>query len=187
MDHEDRDRHLWWLALHGLRLGEIARLRWESVDFDAGTLASVETRVAVGDEIRSGTPKSKASKRVLPMDAALADVLRAARAAQRAERLALGPDYAGGEYVASGPSGNPYHPNLLTFRWGKLLDSLGITRVRLHDARHSSVSFQLARGIPLPTVAAWHGHQNPAVTAAIYAHSQPDALRDVAAIYRRAE
>jgi len=27
--------------------------------------------------------------------------------------------------------GQPYHPNLLTFRWGRMLDGLGIERVRL--------------------------------------------------------
>ena len=34
-------------------------------------------------------------------------------------------------------AGVEYHPNLLTFRWGKLLDDLAIRRVRLNDARHS--------------------------------------------------
>ncbi|MDH3045043.1 site-specific integrase [Gordonia alkanivorans] len=187
LDHEDRDRHLWWLALHGLRRGEIAGLRWDKVNFESGILTVSENRVVVGDQISSGTPKSKASQRHLPMSDDLMDVLRAARASQRAERLALGQDYGSGEYVASDATGDPYHPNLLTFRWGKLLDTLGIPRVRLHDARHSSVSLLIARGVDIPTVAAWHGHQNPAVTMARYAHSQPEALRSAAAVYRRAE
>ncbi|MBR7539469.1 site-specific integrase, partial [Mycobacterium tuberculosis] len=81
------------------------------------------------------------------------DVLRAARKSQRAERLALGEDYQGGEYVASDETGRVYHPNLLTFRWGKMLYTLTIERVRLHDARHSSVSLMIARGVDIPTVA----------------------------------
>ena len=45
--------------------------------------------------------------------------------------------YGSDEYVASDETGQPYHPNLLTFRWGRMLDVLGIEQVRLQDARHS--------------------------------------------------
>jgi hypothetical protein len=33
------------------------------------------------------------------------------------------------------------------------------------------------RGVPLSVVAAWLGHADASVTARIYAHSQPDALK----------
>ena len=33
---KDRSGHLWYLALSGLRLGEIAGLRWSDIDFGAG-------------------------------------------------------------------------------------------------------------------------------------------------------
>jgi hypothetical protein len=45
----------------------IAGLRWANVDLNAKTVRVVENRVAVGAEIMSGTPKSKASTRTLPM------------------------------------------------------------------------------------------------------------------------
>src|SRR5271157_587139 len=59
----------------------------------------------------------------------------AARKRQAEERLAFGQGYGSGEYVASDEAGQCYHPNLLTFRRGRMLDELGIKRVRLHDAR----------------------------------------------------
>jgi integrase len=34
---KDRNGHLWWLALSGLRRAEIVGLRWDDVDFDAAT------------------------------------------------------------------------------------------------------------------------------------------------------
>lgn len=92
--------------------------------------------MAVGKDIVSGTPKSKGSNRTLPLPDEVVDVLKAARKRQTAERLAFGAGYGSGEYVASDEFRQPYHPNLLTFRWGKLLDELKIERVRLHDARH---------------------------------------------------
>ncbi len=86
----------------------------------------MENRVAVGAEIVSGTPKSKASTRKLPMPDEVVDVLRAARKRQAEQRLAFGSGYRSGEYVTSDELGQPCHPNLLTFRWGRMLDGLGI-------------------------------------------------------------
>ncbi len=126
LDHECRDRHLWTLALYGLRRGEIAGLRWRNVDLKAKTVTIAENRVAVGRDIVAGTPKSKASNRTLPLPDEVVDVLRSARKRQAEERLAFGEGYGSGEYVASDETGQPYHPNLLTFRWGLMLDGLGI-------------------------------------------------------------
>jgi len=43
LDHECRDRHLWALALCGLRRGELAGPRWEHVDLTARPSASLRT------------------------------------------------------------------------------------------------------------------------------------------------
>jgi integrase len=185
LDHECRDRHLWTLALYGLRRGEIAGLRWTNVDLNAKTVRIAENRVAVGAEIMSGTPKSKASSRTLPMPDEVVDVLRAARKRQAEERLALGSGYGSGEYVASDESGEPYHPNLLTFRWGRMLDGLGIERVRLHDARHSCATLMHLRQVPIAVIAAWLGHASAAFTLSVYAHSQDDALKAAASSFGR--
>src|SRR5690242_12174278 len=69
----------------------------------------------------------------------------------------------------------PYHPNLLTFRWGRMLDELGISRVRLHDARHSCATPMYLRQVPIAVIAAWLGHASAAFTLSVYAHSQYDA------------
>lgn len=119
LDHECRDRHLWALALYGLRRGEIAGLRWANVDLKAKTVSIVENRVAIGKQIVTGTPKSNASNRTLPLPDEVVAVLEAARQRQSEERWAFGEGYGSGEYVASDETGQPYHPNLLTFRWAK--------------------------------------------------------------------
>jgi integrase len=68
----------------------------------------------------------------------------------------------------------------LTFRWGKLLDDLGIDRVRLHDARHSCATLMHLRGVPIAVIAAWLGHASAAFTMSVYAHSQDDAPKAAA-------
>ncbi|MCZ4536965.1 site-specific integrase [Gordonia terrae] len=185
LDYACRDRHLWTLALYGLRRGEIAGLRWDNVDLGSKTVTVAENRVAVGREIVAGTPKSKRSQRTLPLPDEVVEVLRAARKQQLQERMALGEAYGSGEYVACDEAGKPYHPNLLTFRWGKLLEALKIPHVRLHDARHSCATLMHLRGVPIAVIAAWMGHASAAFTLATYAHSQDDALKAAASSFGR--
>lgn len=83
LDHDCQDRHLW--ALYGPR--------WTTVDLNAKTLRLMENRVAVGSEIISGTTKSKASAKTLPIPDEVDDALRAARQRQAEVRLAFGGGY----------------------------------------------------------------------------------------------
>jgi integrase len=183
--HECRDRHLWALALCGLRRGEISGLRWEHVnltdraasDLPARSIRIAENRVEVGREVEVGSPKSRASRRVLPLPDDVADLLKAARKRQLAERLAFGEGYGAGDYVAVDGTGVPYKPAVLTWRWGAMLDSIKIARVRLHDARHSCATLMHLGSVPIAVIAAWLGHANAAFTLSTYAHSQDEALQ----------
>jgi integrase len=108
-----------------------------------------------------------------------------ARKRQLSERMAFGEGYGGGEYVAVDETGDPYKPAVLTWRWGAMLDSLKIKRVRLHDARHSTATLMHLRGVPIAVIAAWLGHANAAFTMATYAHSQDEALQAAAMSFGR--
>jgi integrase len=185
LDHDCRDRHLWALALYGLRRGEIAGLRWANVDLKANTIIVAENRAVVDREVVVGTPKSKASNRALPMPDEVPEVLRAARKRQTEERLAFGQGYGAGDYVASDETGQPYHPDTMTSAWGRMLDELGIERVRLHDARHSCATLMHLRGVPIAVIAAWLGLASAAFTMSVYAHSQDDALKAAASSFGR--
>jgi integrase len=185
LDHDCRDRHLWALALYGLRRGEIAGLRWANVDLKAKTVSVVENRVPIGKQVIVGTPKSKASNRTLPMPGEVVELLKAARKRQAEERLAFGEGYGSGEYVASDETGQPYRPQLLTLRWGRMLDQLDIERVRLHDARHSCATLMHLRQVPIAVIAAWLGHASAAFTMSVYAHSPDDALKAAASSFGR--
>ena len=81
---KDRNGHLWYLALSGLRRGEIAGLRWGDVDFDAGTISVARGRVQVGAAaVDENEPKTRASRRTLPLDEGLLSVLGAPQPAMR--------------------------------------------------------------------------------------------------------
>ena len=197
LDHDCRDRHLWTLALYGLRRGELAGLRWAHVNLTdkaigegkdiipAKHLRITENRVAIGSVIETGPPKSRASKRTLPIPDDVLPVLRAARRRQLEERLLLGDGYNPEDYVGCDESGAPYHPNLLTFRWGRMLARLEIDHVRLHDARHTCGTLMHLNHVPIAVISAWLGHASAAFTQAVYTHSQDAALKAAATSFQR--
>jgi len=86
--NEDRNGHLWYLALSGLRRGEIAGLRWEDVDFDASTIGIARSRVVqVGAAtVAENEPKTPSSRRTLPLDEGLISVLNRASARYAQEK-----------------------------------------------------------------------------------------------------
>ncbi|MCW2660791.1 MAG: hypothetical protein JWP83_1943 [Mycobacterium sp.] len=99
--HIDGDRYgiAWQLALTGLRRGEVAGLGWSDIDLTGRTLQISSTRLRFGKHLVEDTPKSRASRRTLPIPDHLAAALRAARAIQAADRLALGEEYEASGYV----------------------------------------------------------------------------------------
>ncbi|MGE3655518.1 MAG: site-specific integrase [Mycolicibacterium sp.] len=136
---EDRNGHLWYLALAGLRRGEIAGLRWEDVDFEDGTVTIARNRVQVGAKaVTENDPKTASSRRTLPLDEGLLAVLKRTRTAQSAERLRLGAAYKDSGYVAVNEAGPPYTPGALTNMWHRMTKAAKVRPIRLHDARHTA-------------------------------------------------
>lgn len=180
-----RNRHILYLALNGLRRGEIAGLRWDDIDFDKGTLSITRNRVQLdssvvadgASRVASNDPKTRSSIRTLPIDSDLVRVLREVRTNQREEQLRAGTAYEPSGYVAVSELGTAYTPDALTKIWHKLTDNAGVRAIRLHDARHSAGTAMHLRGVPIATIAAWLGHSDASFTMTRYAHSQDDALK----------
>jgi integrase len=118
---KDRNGHLWYLALSGLRRGEVAGLRWADVDLDAGTVTIARNRVQAGaGNVVENEPKTLSSCRTLPLDEGLIAVLKSASARLAQGRLALGAAHADSGYVAVTEAGEPYTPDTLTRMWHKM-------------------------------------------------------------------
>jgi integrase len=137
-------------------------------------------RVQNAAEVVENALTTASSMRDLPLDDGLIKVLRKAKAKQTEERLAAAGAYRGGEYVLSDEIGRPYRPDHIYRRWKRCLRIAKVPHVRLHDARHSCATSMHTRGVPLAVISAWLGHADPSVTARMYLHSDPDALRDAA-------
>ncbi len=161
-------------ALTGLRRGELLAVRWQHVDLDKGSLfvaASLEhSRVASG-RIRFKGPKSKTSRRVIPLAPECIKLLRSHKAQQEEEKRIAADLYVDDDLVFPDSDGNPWPPDTFTTQFSKLTRTVGMRGVRFHDLRHAFASLALGDGVSIKEVQTLLGHSSPVVTLSVYARS----------------
>lgn len=159
--HGDRLAAAWLLSMTGLRRSEVLGLRWEDVDFGAGTVRIERGRVAVTPTTTTvDAPKSEQSRRVVPVGVFPGTIaaLKALKARQATERLALGTGYRPSAYVVVDERGRPPRPEWYSDRFRALCRAAGVPEIHLHALRHSGESYLLGQGVPAVDVAALYGH-----------------------------
>jgi integrase len=178
-----RDHRLyacWLLSCYGLRRSEVLGLRWSAIELDSGVLSVRRGRVAVGTETVEGAPKSRRSRRDLPLPAELTEALRALRTRQKREALELKRGWSDDRLVAVDEAGTPLRPEFYTDEFQRLRTRAALQRIKLHGLRNTSGTLMLDAGHPVHIVAAWHGH-DPAVLLSIYSDAKADELRAASA------
>ncbi len=177
----DRLEALWILMLtSGMRRGELIGLKWADVDLDAGRLAVRRARVAVGYQIVWSSPKTAKSARVIALDPATCEVLRAHRARQDAEKALVGDSYHDEDILFAKPDGSSLHPDYVSQRFGRLVKKAGLTMIRPHDTRHTAATLLLEAGIPVKVVSERLGHSTTSTTADLYQHVAPHMQEEAA-------
>lgn len=162
---------MWRLVLMaGLRRGELCGLRWKDVNLAAGTVTVATTRV-VADTVVEGEPKTRAGHRVVSLDRATLDGLKAWRKLHAEERLAAGGAWVDHGLVLVDELGRPPHPETVSRWWREAIDRAGVRPIRLHDARHTSATVLLRAGVPVKVVSQRLGHADVAVTMRVYQHT----------------
>ncbi len=178
---DDRLYALWVLVLAtGMRRGELAGLRWDDVDLDAGVLAVRRARVSVAYAVHESDPKTRSSRRTISLDSRVVAVLRAHRRRQLEDRLAWGPAWTDTGYVFTTECGEPLHPERVTVLFGRLVVAAGVPKVRLHDLRHTSASLMLAAGVHPKVVSERLGHSSVSITLDLYSHVIPGLQAEAA-------
>ena len=173
MTGDDRLAALWSLALHtGLRQGELPGLRWQDMDLDRGVLTVLQTIRVIDGKIETGAPKSKGSRRTVPIAAPDLDSLKAWRTRQLAERMRAGPAWTDTGLVFTRQIGKPLFARNMSRRWHQLLDVAGIERRGMHAARHTTATLLMAAGEHPKVVQELLGHATIALTLDTYSHVQ---------------
>jgi integrase len=169
------------------RLGPLFALRWDDLDFDAGTLAvrHAMQRVKYGDEMatpRFVEPKTQKSRRTLNLPASAVAAFRSQRVRQLEDRLLAGERWQGEHWglVFTTTVGTPLNPSNVTHRLQRLLAEAGLPRQRFHDLRHCCASLMLAQHVPARVVMDTLGHSQISLTLNTYSHAMPAMQRDAA-------
>ncbi len=171
---EDRLVAAWTLLLtRGLRRGELAGLRWDAVDLEAGTIRIIRTRVLVDGRPVDSVPKTDTGRRMIPLDPSLLATLKSHKTRQGQERWAAGDAWSDEGYVFTDELGRPVYPDLFSERFSALASAAGLRRIRLHDLRHTTASLLIAAGVPVKVVSELLGHASPTITQNIYQHVMP--------------
>ena len=121
---------------------------------------------------KTSAPKSRRSRRDLPLPAELAEALHALKIRHKAEALALGVGWCDDRLIAVREDGEPLRPEFYTDEFHRLRCRAGLRRTRLHGLRNTSGTLMLDQNKPVHIVAAWHGH-DPAVLLSIYSDARP--------------
>ncbi len=171
---------IWLLYITtGLRRGEGLGLRWRDVDFTTGRLNVVQSVVDVGGHACIQEPKTAAARRIVRLSPACVMALREHRTRQVARRL-VAPTWAEHDLIFTTDDGGPINPRNLARAFDLLQSKAGVTRIRVHDLRHTHATLLFNDGQNVKMISQRLGHSDVSITLSVYAHLAPDA-QDIAA------
>lgn len=164
----DRLEALYVLAVTtGARQGELLGLRWEDVDFAAGTITIART-IFRG---RPQPPKTRYSRRTIKLSRLALDALARHRQKTSSES----------GYIFATRSGRPIScHNLINRSWIPLLKKAGIPHTRFHNLRHTAATLMLRQGVHPKIAQETLGHSSIEITLDLYSHVM-SGMGDVAA------
>ena len=158
----------------GLRHGEVLGVRWK--DIDSGQLRVSQVIVHFGADLTLSTPKTSASRRLIPLDPGTLALLEARRHLQNEEREKTAPLWGSPspefqDLVFTNELGGPLHPRNFDRVWYRLQQKAGVPRRRFHDLRHMYTSMMAAKGFDPTLVSSLLGHTDPSFTLRRYSHA----------------
>jgi integrase len=153
-------------VLTGLRIGELLALRWKHLDLLLGRIQVRET-VSEG---KFGTPKTKSSRRDVP----ISDTVREALLVQRSRSRQTGAD----DLIFTTPKQTPLNPkNLLRRQLRPACVALELPLVSWHSFRHTHATLLGEVGESLKTAQALLGHSDLETTLNVYTHAIPESQK----------
>lgn len=167
-----------WL---GMRQGELFGLRWQDIDYEAGTLTVSKQLQWAGTHPKVASlvePKTDRSKRTLPLPAPVAAALKAHRQRQLIERMLAGSRWdTGWGLVFCTTIGTPLDQSNVLKAYRAVLKTAGIDSRRFHDLRHSCGTFLTAKNVHPRIVMEILGHAQISTTMNTYSHVDLSSMK----------
>lgn len=185
-----------YLALNtGMRLGEILGLQWQYVDLENGIIHVRQTlnrlMTHTGEKktaIELGIPKTKCSRRDIPMFADCVEKLKDYQKRQQEHIQSLDGVYDDRGFVFATPVGRYIEPKTFQDLFKRQVKTAGIKDANFHATRHTFATRSLEAGMDIMVLSRILGHAQPSTTLNKYGHALPDHKRtsmDKLAEYRR--
>ncbi|MBW3659206.1 MAG: site-specific integrase [Actinobacteria bacterium] len=174
------------IAATGIRRGEAVGATWAAADLGKGTLEIRQSITKAGSKIVTKQPKSRRSRRTVPLPPAVVALLVEHRHRQTERRLGLGPAWDDMDLIFTNDAGRYVYPDYVSTKFARYARRCGLPHIGgPHGLRHSLASALDANGNGLATISALLGHASTAVTSKVYTHMLRGA--DRAAVDEHAE
>lgn len=163
----------------GMRRGETFGLLWDSVDLGKGTIRierQLQNIPGKSGEFRLISTKN-GKGRTITAAPFVVEMLRKHKAQQLRDRLKAGPLWQEHGYVFCNEVGEHLSPSTVYHNYKKIVASIGLPNMRLHDLRHSYAVASLRAGDDVKTVQSNMGHHTAAFTLDVYGHVTEEMKR----------
>lgn len=156
----------------GMRIGEVCALKWGDIDMSERRISVNKTLQRVYFKNMDGSgyskiiiaaPKSKKSRRIIPIGEMLYELLEGAK---REENC----------FLITGTE-RYMEPRAYRSRFKKFMQENGLPNVRFHTLRHTFATRCISNGTDYKTVSELLGHASVNLTMNLYVHSQMEEKR----------
>ena len=152
----------------GMRKGEINALRWSDINGELLTVRRSVSQKIKGESVVETLPKNKTSYRTIEIPAPLMEIL-----AEYKKRLAARDAYRDNYRVCGGGENSVLSDTNIELHNRRYAEAAGLSRIRIHDFRHSHASLLANEGINIQEIARRLGHAKIEMTWNTYAHLYP--------------
>lgn len=162
------------LLVSGIRRGELLALRWSDVDLDGKRFSIYRSLVKSNSQGPvMAEPKTKSSRRMIPLKAEAVEVLGQHKGQQDSEKEILGAIYQDADLIFCREDGSVIHPDTLTHKMYRLVKESGLERRCVHDLRHTFATMMLSKDMHPKIAQEILGHSKVSTTLDIYSHVMP--------------
>ena len=171
----------------GMRVGELVALRWSDLNFDDNSInicrslnrfKNFDKSKDMKTVIVISEPKTKTSKRVIPLTDKIMEDLKTLSISQEREKAFCGDSYNDNGYIFASPLGYCIEPRTMQDVFKRILKSAEIAEANFHALRHTFATRALEAGVPAKIVSEILGHANVSTTLDLYSHVSLDTKRD---------
>lgn len=161
----------------GLRRGETVALKWQDIDFDAGTVSINKSTAIVEGKRSQKTPKNRTSERIISVPSHVLAMLKRYRMEYNNYQTQISSQWIGSGHIFIQWNGAQMHPSTPNSTMRKIIGRYNsshkeaLPHVTPHGLRHTSATLLISQNIDIRTVSNRLGHAQTSTTMNIYTHA----------------